>query len=1205
MHRSKAVTLALSLTFGLTTSLYGTNEQGKNSLMKPIPGKALRVLFIAPSYLQRDSLELSQHLSCKATLVTTGGGIHMSRPDTFGFPTIYQKSLTRSDLDVQNDIRTALNTEHDAIVIAPRPVWDVWPNDIREDIIRTTLEGTALVMVSPDASFRENVLSQADSATLKKPRFKPLDNDNFQPRFYRYGNGSITVLTPRISHKQHGYLVDAHCPTRATFEYRLSRIANVLYSVCSGDQRPINSIEAQANPAERTITVECDISQAHDLQVLIRDSDYTILRDTSQTAAKGETLDIPLDSLVSGRYYVEVRARDDNKHVVDWGETYVDVQPEISIRALALSDDTPSIGDMMKVTVSYAEAVPDKHRLKMLVEDVYGRIFYEKNHTGLPGTLNITIPDTSCSLYNYAVAQLFENDTLVDEKRIAFTIPDNVEEEDIYLLVWAMHIRGNWRERQMYRMMKDAGVDALTHMWRGKDRGWPVAEAGLRLVPQATHFKRLTLPDHLFNEDWIAGQTQASIATASQFGRFGPLAYTLGCENFVDGEKDPRGRFFDGESVWGPFRNYLKSVYGSIENVNSQWESRFESWEDIRFENEASMLARPDNPSPWVDFRMFVSHRYIGLLQKMRATIREKDPGAMVGMDGMEHISSYDGYDWWAISRNFDMQNTYAYYFASCGFPNKLFNGHAIRSFAPRTNLRGCWMNWVQLGREIPYVSWTMLFSGFNSIWWWEALCLGYEAEAFDWHYQPTPAFRQIMEQVAEMKQGAATLLAHSQPEKPKVAVHYSENNWHASTLSSRIGNHINCLGEQNDLWFDPAWRPRRHRHAGEESQAFADIWKDAPRVGHYAAATRNAVTVLNDLSVPFNLVSRRQIEADGLNDYKVLVLPFVESLSDREAEKITAFVNNGGTVIADYRCGIRDLHGRLRPRAALDKIFGITQTAPFTPRKEPTMNIIDGVYPCHTTSFFSQNIELEQGRANGVNQHGDPVLVRNRFGKGTGVFLNFDLYRYFDLRRRDEEHMLRELFGRLLTGVTLDRRPMLEKGIPAGHTRVFRYSDGPARYLGVLRDPSGTDRSGWEVSVPLETASHVYNIRTREYLGTISELKITLEAGIPACFACLPYKVGKVTVDGAEKVSRGETASFTVAVNAPEGSPVCNHVVFCRITDPAGDERSYFSQTLYCSNGKGELRIPIAFNDPAGHWKLEIREVVSGESETFSFEVE
>ncbi len=83
---------------------------------------------------------------------------------------------------------------------------------------------------------------------------------------------------------------------------------------------------------------------------------------------------------------------------------------------------------------------------------------------------------------------------------------------------------------------------------------------------------------------------------------------------------------------------------------------------------------------------------------------------------------------------------------------------------------------------------------------------------------------------------------------------------------------------------------------------------------------------MLRDSGLQYNYVSYADVIANGIPaEYKVLILPACLCLSDVEARRIRAFVEAGGTVIADFMPGLWDQHGKGRPSGGvLDDLFGV-----------------------------------------------------------------------------------------------------------------------------------------------------------------------------------------------------------------------------------------------------------------------------------------
>ena len=87
---------------------------------------------------------------------------------------------------------------------------------------------------------------------------------------------------------------------------------------------------------------------------------------------------------------------------------------------------------------------------------------------------------------------------------------------------------------------------------------------------------------------------------------------------------------------------------------------------------------------------------------------------------------------------------------------------------------------------------------------------------------------------------------------------------------------------------------------------------------------------MLRDEGLQFNHLNYIDVIQSGVPaDYKVLILPACYCLSDVEARRIRAFVERGGTVIADFLPGLWDQHGRGRKTGGvLDDLFGVKHRA-------------------------------------------------------------------------------------------------------------------------------------------------------------------------------------------------------------------------------------------------------------------------------------
>ncbi|RKY23002.1 MAG: hypothetical protein DRP79_09870, partial [Planctomycetota bacterium] len=130
-------------------------------------------------------------------------------------------------------------------------------------------------------------------------------------------------------------------------------------------------------------------------------------------------------------------------------------------------------------------------------------------------------------------------------------------------------------------------------------------------------------------------------------------------------------------------------------------------------------------------------------------------------------------------------------------------------------------------------------------------------------------------------------------------------------------------------------------------------------------------VKLIEDHHLQYDFVSYKQLEKGVLDggEYDILFLPQTIALSDAEAQAIERFVANGGKVVADFRCGLMDESGKCRKTGALDKVFGIR-------------------------SEKSPQAEINRVTAAGARKKilaGVPVYV-HKYGKGKAIYLNRSL---------------------------------------------------------------------------------------------------------------------------------------------------------------------------------------------------------------------
>jgi len=154
------------------------------------------------------------------------------------------------------------------------------------------------------------------------------------------------------------------------------------------------------------------------------------------------------------------------------------------------------------------------------------------------------------------------------------------------------------------------------------------------------------------------------------------------------------------------------------------------------------------------------------------------------------------------------------------------------------------------------------------------------------------------------------------------------------------------------------------------------------------------------------DFITENQIACENvLSRYKILLLPNVEIMRKDIAGAIAAFVREGGALWGDGRCAFLDEFVFLRetsPGHGLNEVFGADE-ADFVALGDANRIERPGRPPLKAFRYV-QYLAPSTGEAAGFHA-GRPVLVRNRYGKGTAVLVGSCLA--FDIQRNDTRENL------------------------------------------------------------------------------------------------------------------------------------------------------------------------------------------------------
>jgi hypothetical protein len=501
-----------------------------------------------------------------------------------------------------------------------------------------------------------------------------------------------------------------------------------------------------------------------------------------------------------------------------------------------------------------------------------------------------------------------------------------------------------------------------------------------------------------------------------------PLLYQLRDELSIGSYASPMDYDFD-PHLLADFRVWLRTVYGSLDAVNREWETSFASWDDVQpwdtyeiKDRERAVLSagKPENYAPWADHRAFMDVTWAQSLDRMRAVIRALDDATPVGIEGTQMPSVWGGYDLWRLSQAIDWVEPYDI----CGARD------IWRSFLPQ----GATILTTIFGDDFPHIRqrlWWLLLNGNRGMIVWDD-DTG-RAILKDQPDMPvTDRGRGLAAVIAEMKQAAPRILRLRRLDD-RIAIHYSQ-------ASIRVHWMFDSRQDGN------TW-PRR----------FSSFEATHSRI---ARVRDSFMRVVEDLGLTYNFVSYEQIESGELvnGGYKVLLLPQSVAMSATECRRVEEFVRAGGTVISVNMSATMDEHGRRLARGQLDDLFGIERSGVGW-RAQPAGGAVGELVA------FEPDIAATTGTPQRHSDSSVPALILNQVGDGHAVYLNIDMHDYGRLRLDPPGGgAYRKLFGQLLAdaGVSVPLRIVnAEDGSPVPCLRVWRFAatDG-ATLFAVMRNP-------------------------------------------------------------------------------------------------------------------------------------------------------
>ncbi|RJS85140.1 hypothetical protein CW706_02175 [Candidatus Bathyarchaeota archaeon] len=522
------------------------------------------------------------------------------------------------------------------------------------------------------------------------------------------------------------------------------------------------------------------------------------------------------------------------------------------------------------------------------------------------------------------------------------------------------------------------------------------------------------------------------------------------------------------------YHRWLKFYYfGSIDNLNREWETNYEKFEDIPIvtpddlQDEYGKPLSKWNLSPWQDYLTFTDSLFANVLGELIEYANELDPTRCVGISGGQAPSTWGGYDYVKLMKK--LQYIEAYNIGCSMEVIRSFNPYQaipqVQTYFTTNTTIGKWFlyhNFAHGNRGV--IAWAPVKDWFT-----------------DGNLKPWVKVigKANMELVNQSKKILLAKWIHD-----GIAIYYSQPSIQTSWFMD--------VYVHGKTWIN---RPADYRLSSADGCRWA--W----------------TTLLEDMGLQYNFLGYDVVATEGVpKEYKILILTKAHSLSDAEIENIKKFVERGGILIADYLPAVFDEHGKGREKGGFDDLFGVSHA------NVTREDLFDGTIFSEVDaekfwdeSFITAGKEIRPRCKRYLGTYIIAVrsiepLKRVKYGEGEAILLNLSPMEYLGLRGTPEGDRYKRLFEDLIypvvkpwvhvTGPDGKRPPVTEVTYFEKNDRVYLIvTKNPLRGLAGVPKPAsaeGLTDEPIKVTISIDRpVKDLVNERTGERYGDVSTVTV------------------------------------------------------------------------------------------------------------------
>jgi beta-galactosidase len=437
--------------------------------------------------------------------------------------------------------------------------------------------------------------------------------------------------------------------------------------------------------------------------------------------------------------------------------------------------------------------------------------------------------------------------------------------------------------------------------------------------------------------------------------RFGHNPYVIGWQ--IDNEY--ANVSFDAQTN-ADFQQWVKTRYKTLDNLNTRWTTAYWSqtysnWDQIPIET------RYGNPGLLLSWKRFVSDTWRSYQKNQMDAIRKyADPRQFITTNMM---GWFDGYDHYVVAKDLDFASWDDY--IGQGHLNVYQNG-ATDDLTRGFKRKNFWVmetqpghvNWAGINNdldkgEVRAMAWHNIGHGAETIsyWQWRSALNGqeeYHGTLVGPDGNPVPLYPEVA-QIGKEFEKAGPVLAGTSP-KSQVAILHTYGSFWAINWQ-RHNKNYDPIAELLSYY-----RPLR-----EIAQSIDIVQPTAP-----------------------------------LGQYKLVVAPGLNVLSNAAAKNLIAYVENGGHLVLGQRTGMKNSDNRLQtqrqPGPLADLLGG--RVAAYYALENPVP--VEGQWGRNTSQLWAERLSVEKpdvqvlerfGKSNGWLD-GQPAAITHKVGKGRITYI-------------------------------------------------------------------------------------------------------------------------------------------------------------------------------------------------------------------------